>query len=218
MQWFWFENDAVVTVSYEVDGSPVVPNHAKAVLRDALGVVLWAPPLSLGVTDELVTIPAEYLGRTGDRDTEARFLEVTFDGHRLTIPFMLSDYVPLTATPQMVRSLLGAEPNELPDVEIDLMTAYMNLRHRLPSSLGIKENLAIAIQAALALATSFELRFHQTRRSEDATATRQRIDFDALRADLTGRLGLILDEIDPPLATTTRLFVLSNPTDIITNA
>lgn len=220
MQWLWAGEDATISVDFEIDGNPVVPTMVSAVLRGPDGLVMFEPWVEDGTTTAMVEIPAEYLDRTTLADYEMRTLIVTHSGPAgyttQSYPLLLTEWVPLTVTPTTVRNLLGVDPQELPDRDVDLLTAYFDIKPRLNTLLTTKDNLAIALRAALNISSSFDLRFMQTRRSEDATVARQTVDFAALRARLDSQLGDLLEEISPQTYASSAIFVLSNPTDAIT--
>lgn len=229
MLWFLADQDATLTVDYVVDGEFVIPATATFTLRNAAGAVIHSGSLPAAATSEQLTIPAAYNGLTGQ--TEGRFLEIQFLSagrhYARRLPYRLTNFVPLTVTPEEVRSLLGLDASELRDEEIDLIGAYYKRLWTDGDTFatgitagdqrGQAANDAVALTAALEVAGSLPMRTRILVRAEDSQVQRSaNIDFDALRRDLTSRLEDTLRISNQLVEEDQTVFILTQPTDVIT--
>lgn len=233
--WFTAGEAVTLVVDYTIDGQFVVPDSAAFQLRDPSGTLLLSGSLTAESTTESITIPAPQNILGGGNSFETRFLQVQFlhDGHTYDqrLSYRISAFMPFTGTPAHVRAELGLDFSELPDADIDLPAAYLELTATtatlipaflLGSVRGLAANQAVVLQAAINVASSLELRTGITTRSEDHLFTRSnQIDFAALAARLQARLakliGTAIGEV-VVLNTGGALFTLSTPTDAVTGA
>lgn len=183
---------------------------------------------AVGNSEEL-TLDAAHNGITAD--WENRYVLITYivnaQTYEKSFPYQLGGFIPLTATAEGVRSLIGLDQQELPDRDIDLIGAYHDLLDEYGTSVsdavvatGTKNrdiNRAVTAKAALGIVESIEMRTRIQIRTENTTVVRsERIDFEKLANAIRGRLRSAMDEVTDNLSTTAALFVVSSPTDIVT--
>lgn len=234
--WYLSGTDITIQIDYEKDGQSVVPETASFNLRSAGGVSLLAAPLLAETTTEFLAIPGIHNGLTLGSLFEHRFLQVDFvvDGATFTtmLSYQLAPFIPLTATPQQVRSLLGLDFSELGDSDIDLKAAYFQLAEEngvdftaaftLPGVRSLSANTAVALRAALNLATSLELRTGVSTRSEDHMFSRStQLDFGSILMKLNQALAKALNVALGVVVTSSsgvQAFQLTLPTDVVTGA
>lgn len=239
MRWFQSGAGFVLSVPLEVNELPVRPDgDLRWTLADQTGAVLGSNPRYgsfLGTTASLLLEAAD-LVIAPENQTEARYILLQFEVSGETVEqrtsFGLSPFLPIEASAQTVRTILGISGEELATDEVDLITSFYELSDTYGATMmtalssgkvkvrnGV--NKAIALKACIDLLPSLQLRTYQTNQNENAMFTRFRgIDWDRLAADLQGRLaesladaGLAVDvtEVYPSI------FVVSQPTDPVTN-
>jgi hypothetical protein len=145
----------------------------------------------------------------------------------------VSNFVPTTATPAAVRAEIGAQFEEVPDADIDVITAYFDLidagaaNDAALAAGGAAPragNRAVVLQAAVSLLPSLQTRLLQQEASNNASYARPKLDFDALRSDLLAGLQKELLNVSAALAGTafvlpdTSHFLVTSPTDPVTGA
>ena len=122
-------------------------------------------------------------------------------------------------------------PEELEDHEVDLYQAYYELQTWVPSLstllqagtvTSLRANDAIAIMAAILLATSLVARYAQRTVSADSELTRAtKFDPKELVAELEAKLDDLINQLtasDPTLVTNPTRFLVGTRTDPITGA
>lgn len=164
------------------------------------GTPLTYGTVTTGASDTQTTITLD--GSNTQKDSgklfEMRNLEVrwTVDGAAFVknIPFRVQDYVPYSVDFNSVRSLLGLARNELPDNDIDIFAAYVDLRDEFGATAlttaltsggksSVAANRAIAAQCLINVLGSIEIRTLQQDKSNTAQQSRfAKIDFDVVRA------------------------------------
>lgn len=224
----WFEagTDVTVPIDFIVDGDFVEPDSATFVVRGHDGASLATG----SVSNKQVTVAAA--SNAISSAWENRYISVTFiyggGTHTLKASYRLSDFLPLTGTPQGVRDTLGVDSRELPDDAIDLNEAYFQLLE--VGGAGISEaltltgqrnqsvNMAVVLRAALNVLPSLPLRLMISVREEDSSASRlSKIDFDKLEAGLYSALADLTNKalgVTPGARST---LVFSNPVEIFPN-
>ena len=162
-----------------------------------------------------------------------RFLEVAWEAtgglkKRLVHDYRICDWISLSVTPAFVRGLVGLNEAELPDDDLDLVSAVLKLRgaigNSFPSSEATHQRL-VALQALLDIKNSLALRVAATMASDNVSFKRlSSIDMDATIAKLEADFEETLALVDPELAaeqappvTTVMTKIGSNP-DPITGA
>lgn len=236
----WHITDTALTVRLEflVGGVPVVPDpgSVQVTLRGNSGEVLDGPTG--------FTVPGTYLDYSVDAldntpaipgTLETRFVHgfFTYQGfpHTIRVNYRLVAFIPMTCTPETVRSLLGMTQDELEDGDVDLIQAYFTLLTPIPSLpdllasggvTSLSANDAIAVQAALLKATSLASRFASSQEEADSKFTRLgKLDpyrmveqLQATLADLIGTLsGVSAYDANP-----VRFLVAARTIDPITGA
>lgn len=164
------------------------------------GTMQTTGTVSTGPSDTQTTITFDGSNTIKDSGKlfEMRTLEVrwTVDDafFTKTIPFRIQDYIPYTVDFNSVRSLLGLARNELPDTDIDIFAAYVDLSDEFGSAAlttaltsggksSIAANRAIAAQCLINVLGSIEIRTLQQDKSNTAQQSRfAKIDFDVVRA------------------------------------
>jgi hypothetical protein len=147
-----------------------------------------------------------------------------------TVRYRVHPYLNFHAGPDNVRSYLGVHSSELPDNDIDLVSAFYRLQLEATGidlaskfSSGTVEaftaNQALVYMAALEVIPSFQLRIAQRQTSDGSSLSRlENLDFKAMeekaRQDLAGALASIKDEtqVGSPL------MVVTNDTDLFSGA
>lgn len=231
-QWFTAGTDVALLINYEVDGQFVVPNGVTFQLRDTSGTLVLSGTLPGVSTSEVLTLSTLYNALTPGVPFETRFVTVTFavNGatHQRRLSYQLVTFLPLTATPAQVRAELGLDVAELSDSEIDVYSAYFSLIEVNDAAFvaafttggvrGLSANQAVVVQAALNIASSLDLRAAVLSKSEAHQFQRKAaLDFEAIIARLSRKLAqLLLSAQGITVSSSSSIFVLSTPTDVIT--
>jgi len=232
--WFFAGENVTINFDFKVDGEFVVPTSASYTLRNHLGVAVGGAVSLTGLTTSVsIQIPAASNEIAAGALYENRYLLVTFiyngRNHTLVQPYKLTSFVPVTATPADVRRLTGLTENELPDAEIDILSGYFQLfdsfgtdfsSHLTATTFKNRQaNEAIALQAAIDVASSFPLRVPVSARSEDSQFARiAGLDFGALELELRRKLQQSLTAVISVEETSVEVFSVSSPTDPFTGA
>ncbi|WKV22014.1 hypothetical protein Phage2-1_00013 [Achromobacter phage 2-1] len=240
MQWGFVNEEYSFTVQATVDGVPVISDDGKAWIytRNQAGdpVEPWDSPVTMDGTSVFITLPESTMTVGSGNETEARHVMIRYTSQgavyerRITVG--VTPFISIEADADMVRSVLGVSAEELPDTDVDTISAYYDLksRYKTPFVSKVKDgitsirrgaNQLVAITAALEVIPSLQLRTYQTRQDENAMFTRFRgIDWDRLIGDLQARMGEILVDIGIVGDVTElypTLFIVSTPTDPVTN-
>lgn len=231
--WVYAGIDVALTVDYLVDGEFVIPTSALATVRDHAGVPIGSltdVALSVASTSAVLTIPGTNLTLAPNTAFAHRYIDVRFVYNTRTyhqrMSLKVTNFIPMTVTPEDVRRELGLDNLEVPDSHIDLVTAYLTLNEDYPVAAAllatdftaIAANQAIAVKAALALTDSLQFRVAVKAKAEDSSIDRMaEFDVDVIRARLGNRLASFLDLVEGVTAVeTVPSIVLSTPTDPIT--
>lgn len=235
--------DAALAFDFTSDGQFVVPDpgSVKVTVRDNMGVVMqdWdkaVQPDPVG-TNMLLVLPAAINFLSASDDMENRFVTVTFTvggkPHMKMVNYRLHHFLPISVTPEQVRSLLGAAESEIPSYEIDIYGAYYALlaiySDTLPQALksstkaSLSANNAIALQAALEQVPALAAKLAQSESQDNATNERMRLDIPALKrmleAKLADEMTLVVASINgPAIASASPYLALTTPADVITGA
>lgn len=237
MNWQLSNKACTLYVEFKKDGEFVIPDAGsiKFTLRSNPGTVLVnaaAVPDPASTVTTVVVSQANNTITAGTVESRYGLIEFTFGTQPLTaeLTYRLSDFLPLTAKPELVRRLLGVRYGELPDNDIDLYESYYDLLRSystLATALvttdtrAMNANRAVALHCALSLIPSMPTRAAKQDSLNNATLLRQTIDWDAIQAKLQGELADALAGLDLVVSTVVSapsLFVLVTPTDVITNA
>lgn len=230
--WIFADDDAQVLINFVVDGVFVVPTAAWATVRDNTGSVLIASEaLTIDGTTATLTVPGANNSLASGADTSNRYVNVYFNSngrqYRQDLNYRVMSFLPITTGYDDVRAVLGLENSELPDTEIDIPQAYLELKREYgdlftealtaETVLNGIANRAIAIKAAIEVSYSLELRTGIKFSSEEQTFQRMsEINFTAMRLGLgkllATQINILLDQEDVGTAS----FVVATPTDAIT--
>lgn len=150
----------------------------------------------------------------GSNNFEYRTVVVTYeiDGgtRQQRYQYRLVPFINLSVSPDDVRALVGFSKNELPDEDIDLITAYFEVKDMFPTTeladaLAASNTTTFAAQtmiiceALIDLLPGFQFRVLQSAKSNTSSFLRvSKLDFDALISWLYGLLGDAYDVIVPP--------------------
>lgn len=232
--WFFAGENVTLNFDFKVDGQFVVPASASYTLRNHLGAAVGSAVNLTGLTTTVsIQIEADDNTLTTGALYENRYVLVTFtyNGRSYTLvqPYKITAFVPITATPADVRRLTGLTENELPDAEIDVLSAYFQLFDSFSTDFSSaltatnyknrQANEAIALQAAIDVASSFPLRAPVSARSEDSQFARiAGLDFAAMELELRRKLQQALTAVISVEETTVEVFSVATPTDPVTGA
>jgi hypothetical protein len=244
MEWRLAGQAQTVILEFMVDGQPVVPD------ANTIGFTAWdnggsiiqkynfsqpvdAVPTQMSVVMSLALsdIPSNVL-------FESRYLRADFmynsKPYSVSKAYRLHHMIPMTEGPQSVRALVGADHDELPDDDIDLIAAYMELAAiygaaidtalRRTDVIAMAANNAIALQAAVSLCQSMQSRLLKSEKADNSGFERAAMDFIKLEGDLRGQLAARLQQITDAIGGTVsvavghNLFSLSSQADRITGA
>lgn len=232
--WFFAGADVTLNFDFTVDGEFVVPASASYSLRNHSGVVVGSPvTLTNLTTSASITIAAASNTLGAGALYENRYVLVTFmhNGRSYTLvqPYKITSFVPISVVPDDVRRLTGLAANELPDADIDILTAYFYLFDTYGTDFSSQltvttfknrlANEAIALKAAIDVAGSFPLRVPQSVRSEDSQFVRtSSIDWAGMERELRRQLQEKLTAVISVEESTVDVFSVSSPTDPVTGA
>lgn len=232
--WFFAGENVTLNFDFKVDGEFVVPTSASYSLRNHLGLAVGGAVNLTGLTTSVsIQIPASDNTLGANALYENRYVLVTFvhngRNHTLVQPYKITAFVPIAATPADVRRLTGLTENELPDAEIDILSAYFQLfdsygtdfsSHLTATTFKNRQaNEAIALQAAIDVASSFPLRVPVSARSEDSQFSRvASLNFAAMELEFRRKLQQALTAVISVEETTVDVFSVSSPTDPVTGA
>jgi hypothetical protein len=238
MKWFQAGEDLTFDIELIVGGVPTQPDAGTvtATVRDQTGQVVAGldhKPITVPGTTASISVPAG--ANAIASETESRYVTLSYiaggQSRQQHAAYSLHPFLPLEASADAVRGLLGVASDELPDDDIELVPAYYDLvadngdAFKNAFTTGNRQrqqaNRALALRAALDALPSLQLRVFQARTSENNTFGRfQTVDFQQLRVDLTDQLAAALNIANASTATVSipTLFVVSTPTDPVTNS
>jgi hypothetical protein len=239
LKWFQAGEDLTFDIELIVGGVPAQPDAGttSVTVRDQSGQVLADldhKPITVPGTTASISVPAGENQIAAGSDTETRYVTLSYisggQSRQQTAAYGLHPFLPIEASQDAVRSLLGVASDELPDDDIELVPAYYDLvadngdAFKNAFTTGNRQrqqaNRALALRAALDALPSLQLRVFQARTSENNSFGRfQTVDFQQLRADLTDQLAAALNiAVASTVAVSVpTLFVVSTPTDPVTN-
>lgn len=242
MEWRLAGQDHTVVIEYIVGGQPVVPDagtvsfkawdHAADLVKDES----YTPDPGVPPTQLEVLLDSTFNTIDSAAVFEARYVRVDFEWNSKPY-FTLKNYrlhrmIPMIVTAENVRSLIGADIEEIRDEEIDLVGAYFALSSSTsfsinsallsPTLLNIAANEAIALLAALNFLPSLQTRLLKLEKSEASGYERSTIDFEQLKADLTAKYNARIAEVTTGTGGTAltaevpTLFIVTKQTDPVT--
>ncbi|MBN9548148.1 MAG: hypothetical protein J0H31_04495 [Alphaproteobacteria bacterium] len=234
MRTFEAGRDVTIPVNLTYNGQPAVPDSGTAVLSVSApsGDVLLTEDLTTGPTDVVivVTIPAVHNQIT--TSFSRRVVRITAE--RGGIPFdavtmyRLTPQILYTVTPKDVRGFLGVNEGELPDEDVDLAGAYLNLefeigRDTLTAALTsgeeaeLRANDAVLYSTVLDLIPSLANRVAQEETDGALSFKRNaRKDFAELKKSAEDRLSAALAIINPVVDPGYAILITTTDADPIT--
>lgn len=228
----YLNEDKNLTFEFKVDGDLVVPDIASVTytLRGSDGAIISGHEnVSLPVVNSrhILKVPSAVHTSEGYRHVEVNF---KFQGSAfiLKTSYKVTIYVPIAATTDRVRGLLGLVSHELSDSDINLFASYRKLKTKISDmdSLLVETgeqsefaNEAIAVQTALDLMSTVPLRALMTDKGDVGTATRfSKIDFKALESRLAEQLASLVATLTGTPESAPTIFTVTNPTDPFTGS
>lgn len=231
---------ARIVVPFERDGEPFLPasGSVKWTLRDHEGSIVTgynAKAETPAPTDTfvLLTVNAPETAIDPDRRFEKRTIILEANVGPLPwsrrIVFRLADFLNHSVDEGAVRSKIGVGVSELPDSDIDLWAAYMDvetavtkdvLDAALASGSAAEDaaNIAIRSRAVLAALPALSQRIFQKRSDGSINVTRNKLDIDAIRGAALDALNEALNTITGRQFTAIPMFAFASGTDVITGA
>lgn len=224
-------------VPFLVDGEFVTPDDGSVTytVRGNDGAALSglsAVAVSVSTTEVPITVSALANAKDAGKDFENRFIIVDFEAdgypHQAKLVYTLVDWMIFTTSGDDVRALIGASSSELPDQDIDLVSAYFKVRSTLGSSVLTEAlsagnattrsaNRAIACTAALEALPSLQLRVPQSDGDGMVKFTRfSGVDWRQLTGEISAKLATALSEITGVSESTPVFGVVATSTDVIT--
>lgn len=229
---------ALLLIQFTESGEPFIPDTGSVTwsLRDHSGVLVPAytnVALSTGATDiqKNITIPALQNTIDAARAFEKRTVVVSAlrSGNPWTkvITYRVIPWLNMSVTADSARALLGLEPYELTDEEIDIYAAYQKissqvgqeaLQNALTSGTDteLKTNKAIAAQALLDAFAVLQTRLLKRRTDGSIQAERLAINFEDMKAQLQGYVFEATLAIQGESGASVMAFSFSLPVDPIT--
>ena len=209
------------------------PADARSVawtLRGNAGTVVSTGTIANLATDASASTTILAASNTKTAPTETRFVTFAwlYNGQNFTATqsYVLIDFMPLRCQASDVRLELGANLAEVPDEDIDLVSAATLVRQQITptifdaalisgDTLTISLNRMIALWAAAVFATSLPLRIVESMGNEQAKFARGKgINFQLVVASLRGeyeRLRDLVTGVDETLQINPTIFTKSNP-------
>jgi hypothetical protein len=208
----WTDEGATLVVTLD---PPAALNSVVWTLRDGAGAVVnglsaQAAPNLAGATSVLVTLPGSANAKAPTTAVAYRYLETRWAGldgliGRAVSHYRVVDWMPLTASATDARALTGLNRAELPDDDVDILTAALSLRSEIGSTFpgpSPQDQRLIALRAVLDLRASLMLRVAASMSSDSIAFER----FSALKledvfARIQGEYDRLLAVSAPTLVT-----------------
>lgn len=232
MDWHFSDGDVTVVLDFLVDGNFVVPESASYSLRGDDYAVLdsnASVTLVAGATSMIIAVTEANNGIGAD-DYQFRYIQFSFvsDGKTYggNYAYGLTPWLPVWVTAADVRARLSLSTDELPDGDVDLLGAHIDLVKELGTdytdAAGSEEDLnrALMLKAAIASSKSIMLRARLLDEADDFIARRfnLQVDFNALQNSLQADLAEALAALTGAPAAVPTILVVTLPTDAITGA
>lgn len=231
--------DVPVRILFKNGGETFIPdaNSVYYTVRDNDGQTVVGHTnvaVSTGATTAAVTItvPAIVNQITGKIEQRTVQVKATRGGipWNTSVAYHLTEWLNFSVRPPQVRKYLGVNEGELPDEDIDLVRAYLqveldigeeNFAEALSSGTmeAIRANDAIMYQAALQILPGFALRIAQQETNGTLGFQRySKFDFDRLWAETAALYGDIVADLSLTDRVTPTLVAFSTQIDPFTNA
>lgn len=230
--WAISGEDHLLGIDFLAEGEYIIPTAAWITVRGPTGsVLLQDAPLDVSSTQTTFSIPAVNNTLSGGTEFENRFTTVVFNyggrPYRIEDSYRVADFIPISTSPNQVRSVLGLDGSELLDRDVDLLLSYLTLKEEYGQDFTdaltagglktLKANEAIALKAALQVVPSLNFRAG-TKWSSEESQFQRKGDFsiEEIEKDLSMRLSIALSVVLDQELTTFDAFSLATPTDVIT--
>lgn len=184
-----------------VTGDFVVPDAGSitySLYDNTMNALVTDAAVDSTMSTTAIVIPTSAPNNTlsGGNLFEERLIVVTYTVNNVSqtqmLRYRIVPLVPYSASPDTCRRLLGLTANELPDEDVDVFAAYVNMLDLVEAatlnaaliaadSSRMSANQAIAAQAIIDILPSLQLRTLQQSKSNTAQVSRfYAMDFDAL--------------------------------------
>lgn len=221
-----------ITVPFTRDGEPFLADDLSVSwsLRGHDGSMLLTgqAPYDASDTRADILIPGSVTSITAPRRFEKRFLIVSGTDNdvnfSITVPFRVAPWLNTSVTNAAVRSFIGTDEGELPDADIDIISAYYMLIDQLGDAAfeaalesGDRSEIIAnnAIMGMAVIQTLPGLRARMSKKESDGNMTVERfpIDFDRIEADALRAIAAATRSIGgfDDTSTTRTLFVVGTP-------
>lgn len=233
--------DVNLKVDFTVDGEPVSPdeNTVSYSLYGNNGTVISGQEnvsVSVGAsaTEASISLLAANNTLAAGLDIERRILLVTYDyvgqTRTETLAYRIHKLLNTSAAPEQVRAALGVSEQELPDSDIDIVSAYFELADETGATdleealasgtrLAAAADEAITLTAALQVIPSLRLRALQSRESDGSAASRfAKLDIFKLRSELASRLSELTEQISGAVSSELTMVATTSDTDLFGGA
>lgn len=241
MIWNLVGKAASLFFAFMREGEFVIPDSGsiKLTIRDNAGAVITGydalAQADCLVSTLVVVVPAELNTLVGAFETRFVRLDFTSGGEPLFAEkaYRVSSFVPLTATPEDVRSVFGARAGELPDADIDLREAYFTLLEEYPTemagaitgaSTSRSANRLTVLRTAWFLLPSMPNRVLKEDSMNTATQIRDSADWERIGVQIQTEMELMISTLRSAASVAgsnspTSILLMSAPSvDPITNA
>lgn len=235
--------DAIFTIDFKVDGEFAIPdvNSVWVSVRDntLINYPAYNHQLIIGITTSSYELVVDSIVQASSDVQSLRFVTVEYKVAGKTylnrFSYSVIDFLPYTITEEDVRNVFGAEYREIPDSVFDIPFQYFKLNRDygvsfkdayLDSVAYAHANNALKYASALAVVISTPQRILKRERTSDTSEfERQKIDFTLLEAQMTAaftrEVALTLEAMGGTDTSATSaeypIFIVSTPTDVITN-
>lgn len=232
-----FAGDAVtISIPLIVNGEYAVPdlNTVSYTVRDNSGsVVVPATAVTTDASTTTVHVQTSSSINQITKDVETRYVELKFsvsgNVHIKRVNYQIITWVPLTVSEDHVRAELGVTIYEVPDGDINIASAYFQIKHDLGTTfvdsltagnrLTFTANRLVALRAALNVIPSLQLRIMQSEKTDTAQMSRlSSLDFERLTGNLSSTYGQLQSEISGVGLTEVGIFNVVSGTDPFTGA
>lgn len=227
-------------VLYKVDGNFVTPSSATITVQKNDGTVVGsiedtALTIPVGATSSLFTISGA--NNTATLNYEVRYVNVEFVYNSKT--YYINDFYTLRTslllpiTKEEVRNFVGMDESELSDEQIDLFSAYdelkadvteANIDTLLSSGSSLIPSIKTALKAKAAIngLTMIETLLFQSKQADNTLFKRfSDVDFNSMLARLTSQYNAAVSALNGVVegeAVSVTPFLISTGTDPVTNS
>jgi hypothetical protein len=229
----------VVSFDLVVDGNFVSPDVGSAsyTLRDNAGAAVGAQTgiaIVTAVDQTSINVPIALTYNSKTLDTERRTVVLSFlvggRSYQLAQSYLLTDWLPFTATPADVRSYIGASVAELPDDAVDMVACYYEIANSITRAVfdaalaaggrqAIVSNKAIVYQAAIFAVPGLRLRVNMTEKADAVSFSRFKdVNWGTFLNETNALLSQAIAAATATGVTVPTFLTTNSPTDPVTGA